>query len=179
MALADGEVTQDEIARLEGLCEALALGPSSREAVVAAARALGSVDLAALIARLRDSELRFALLVDLVDVATADGSIAAGEDAELEALADELGITRGQLAMTRRFVAEQRELGSEPLSREALAAIAGLGIPVAALAVLAPLGVSLAVGLGIAAALGAGSYVSVKWLAGKVRGGGDDPDDRD
>lgn len=169
MAFADGEVTDDEVARIEGMCDDFALSEGSREQVLESARHPSAAELGLILSRMRTSELRFSLLIDLVDIAIADGVVASGEEAELESLADELDITHGQLAMTRRFVLEKRQSKHAQASPETLAGLASVGIPAAALAVLAPLGAPLAAAGGIAAALGVGSFFSVRWLLRKAR----------
>jgi uncharacterized tellurite resistance protein B-like protein len=169
MAFADGEVSGDEVARIESMCDDFELSEGSREQVLESAEHPLAAELGVILARLRTSELRFALLVDLVDIAAADGVVAAGEEAELESLAEELDITHGQLAMTRRYVLELRDTDTEGASPETIAGLASVGVPAAALAVLAPLGAPLAAGIGVAAALGVGSFFSVRWLLRKVR----------
>ena len=170
MAFADGEVSEDELARIESMCDDFELSEGSREQVLESAAHPSAAELGLILSRLRQSELRFALLVDIIDIAIADGVIATGEEAELESLADELDITHGQLAMTRRYVLERRQSKTDEASPETIAGLASVGVPAAALAVMAPLGAPLVAGLGVAAALGVGSFFSVRWLVRKIRG---------
>jgi len=177
MAFADGEVSPEETKRIETMCEDFKLSEGSREQVHESAAKPNAAELGLILSRLRDSELRFALVVDLIDVATADGTVATGEEAELDSLAEELGITHGQLAMFKRYVLERRDSDTDEASPETIAGLASVGVPAAALAVLAPLGAPLAAGIGIAAALGIGSYFSVRWLLRKARGEKQKPDE--
>lgn len=179
MAFADGEVSLEERGRIESMCADLGLGDESREQVIEAAEHPNAAELGMILSRLKTSELRFALMIDLIDVAAADGHIATGEEAELDSLAEELDITRGQLAMSKRYVLERREAKSQEASPETIAGLASVGIPVAALGVLAPLGAPIAAGLGIAAALGIGSFFSIRWLLRRARGDRGDEGDGD
>ena len=172
MALADGTVDDVERERLETLCSTFELskelGDGACDSVIEAAR--NTPDLGDIFSRLTGSELRYALMVDLIDLAVGgDGDIASTEDAELQQFADALEINPSQLAMTKRFVLDRRGQKDTEPTPETLAGLAGVGVPVAALAVMAPLGAPIVAGLGLAAALGIGSFVSVKWLAKRFR----------
>ena len=145
MAFADGEVTADERARLEEMCSDFKLSEGSREQVFDSAEHPNAAELGLILARMKTSELRFALLVDLIDVAIADGTIATGEDAELQSLAEELDITYGQLVMTRRYVVEQRESETDQASPETEAELAEAGVKTSWL----------------------GNFFSLRWLRGK------------
>ena len=174
MALADGRIDDVEEGRLRSLCEQFDLA-ENYAAIISEATA--ATDLEARFQRLTGSELRYSLLVDLLDLAIgADGNIGPEEQVVLEACADELAITNGQLAITKRFVLERRTNGDVKPDSDTLAGLAGVGVPVAALAIVAPLGAPLVAGVGLAAALGVGSFVSVKWLAGKLRPKANEPD---
>lgn len=170
MAFADAEVEESELERLGSLCDGLEMGPESKESVLAAAREPGAVDVDAILDRLRESELRFALMVDVVDIAFADGKLEAAEGAELDRIAERLDIDGSQLGMIRRFVADRRGVDDEPGRDDDSAGLVGVGVPAAALALAAAVGAPLAAAAGIAASLGIGSYLSVKWLAKRARG---------
>lgn len=167
MALADGVIDEVEDARLAALCEQFDL-TDDKDSIVADAK--GTDDLEPVFARLTGSELRYALLVDLIDLAVGDdGDIGSEESDVLDAFADSLSITNGQLALTKRFVLERRTNADADPDPSTIAGLAAVGVPVAAVAVMAPLGAPLAAGLGLAAALGVGSFVSAKWLVKKLR----------
>lgn len=169
MALADGQIDDVEESRLRELCDQFDLTASYAD-IVGDARA--ATELEPLFARLTGSELRYALLVDLIDLAVGDdGDIGPEEARELDVFADALDITNGQLGMTTRFVLERRTNADAEPDADTIAGLAGVGVPIAALAVMAPLGAPLAAGLGLAAALGVGSFVSARWLVRKIRGG--------
>lgn len=173
MALADGQIDDVEKVRLEALCGQFELS-DSYDLVVSAAKTAS--ELAPLFERLSGSELRYSLLVDLIDLAVGDdGDIGVEERKQLEDFAEALSITNGQLAMTTRFVLERRTKEDAEPDADTLAGLAGVGVPIAALAVMAPLGAPIAAGLGLAAALGVGSFVSVKWLYRKLRKPADKP----
>ena len=164
MAFADREVVASEIERLRELCGELEIGEAGTRQVLAAAKSPSDVAIDALVRGLAESELRFALLVDAVDLACADHPLNPSEATEIEHLADVLGITHGQVALVRRYVAERRGLRDESDSGELGAALAAAGVPAAMIAVAGVAGIPLIAGVGLAAALGAGSYAAVKWL---------------
>ena len=169
MAYADHHADDSELARVTEMCDHLELSAVGTEQVLEAARAPDRVGLQTIIERLQSSPLRFALIVDAVDIAYADEKIDPQETAEIESLADRLGINHAQVAMIHRYVSTRRGVETEAeMSTDMVAGLAAAGIPLAALALATIAGVP-AVGVGIGAALGVGSYFSVRWLARRLK----------
>jgi uncharacterized tellurite resistance protein B-like protein len=137
MAQADGRISDTELLRLGQLCQHLGLSESGTERVLSAAGAPDRSAIGAILERLRDSALRFAVVVDAVDVAWADGRIDPAEAREVEALADRLGVTRSQVAMIQRYVAGRRNTATVDQTRELAAGLSATGIPIAALSLAA------------------------------------------
>lgn len=175
MAYADEDTDGRELERVRDLCETLQLSQENTERVIAVASGEQTPDTAAIFERMRKSELRFAFMVDAIDIAYADDEIVAAEAEELEALAARLGISDGQLAMLRRYVeARTNHETKDPEANRAVATgLASAGIPAAALGVAAAAGAPLVAGLGVAAALGVGSFVSIRWLLKRKKKPGD------
>jgi uncharacterized tellurite resistance protein B-like protein len=169
MAYADHHADDSELARVTEMCEHLEISAEGIEKVLAAARDPDRIALDGIIDRLKTSALRFALLVDAIDVAYADEKIDPQETAEIESLADRLGVNHAQVAMIHRYVSTRRGLSSDDeVSKDIVTGLVAAGIPLATLAMATIAGVP-AVGVGIGAALGVGSYFSVRWLAKRLR----------
>ena len=184
MAFADQVVDDAEIARIRDLCTELQLSPAGTDRVLAAARAPLDKEIIAVVERLAHSDLRFALLVDIIDIAYADDTITDEEEAEIEHLAEKLHIDTGQIALVRRYVASKRNLPEgEGHDNELAAPIAGAAVAATA-ALAASFGLPLVAGLGLAAAFGAGGFATVRSIVHHFRehdgrGGRDDHDKND
>lgn len=174
MVHVDQSIDDRELARVRSLGRTLAVPETEVE------RIIGGIgehkgEVAAHLDTLRTSELRFALMVDALDIAYADDEIVPDEATELRLLARSLDISDSQLAMLRRYVESRtgREdtAATEAANEQLKAGLAGAGVPVAALAVATGLGAPLLAGVGVAAALGVGSYQAVKWLLRRRRDG--------
>ncbi len=171
MAFADHDASDDELNQVRRLCRHMELSPDGADKVLAAARDPDGTAVDAILERLRPSDLRFALLVDAIDIAFTDREIVPSEAAEIDALAKRLDIPAAQVALLRKYV--QAKLNAPPddpeATEKAAAALVGAGIPAAGLAVATVIGAPLVAGAGVAAALGVGSYVSVRWLLRRAR----------
>ncbi len=137
MARADGGIDDTELLRLGQLCQHLGLSQSGTERVLATAGARDRITVDALLDRLRDSDLRFAVLVDAFDIAWADDRIDPAKAQPVEQLAARLGITPSQISMIRRYVAGRRNPATVDQTRELAAGLSATGIPIAALAIAA------------------------------------------
>jgi len=186
LARADGTLGPEERARLTEAIARCDLNPADAAAAQAALDA--PLDLEAVCAPLRGSQTRYALYLDAVGLALADGVLAPEEEEALAALRERLGL-QGYEAEALQKVAESLhglkargpDAATTARTREALARLAAVGIPVGAAAVsgtvqglsgaalasgLAALGLGLGVtgGIGVCILLGFASYAGVKWL---------------
>lgn len=162
MAFADNQVDDAELACVRDLCGQLQLSDADTSRVVDAARAPDRVAIDAILGRLRQSSLRFALMVDAIEVAFADEQLVPAEALEIVALSERLGLTDPQVRLIERYVSDRRTATTVDSVRELAAGLAAAGVPVSALA--------MANGSrgdnpsSVAASLGVGRYGSVKWL---------------
>lgn len=140
-----------------------------------------------------DPELRYALLLNLVEVAWANDLIGATQTQLLELARISLAVTEAQYAAIANFAAELRSVRlrglddrkAAEITSHAAAGLAAVGVPLAAVYVsgsviglkaagitagLAALGLGLgmATGLGVVALLGAGAYFGVRALLGSA-----------
>ncbi len=164
MAAADNKTSEEELERLREMCNALKISKEGTQRVLDTARDPDEHILDDILERLGSSQMRYALLVDAISVARADGRFETAESDEVMTLADKLEIPRAQAILVYRYVATWRKKGKGPSDAKTTAKLIGAGIPAAALAVTAAAGAPLVAGVGLAAALGVSSYVSVKWL---------------
>ena len=196
MAAADGTTAGSEFEKMRELCKALGLGPAETGQVIAALEDPDTVRIGEVAGRLGSSQLRFALMTDLLFMAHADGDYCEAERAEIRELSHALNVSDAQLAALEKYVlavlkASRAEgIGGEvfkKLGGEVAASLAAAAIPIAAVAVsgtwfglsaagisagLAALGLGLGMtcGVGAVAGIGVASYISVRWLYRRVVG---------
>ena len=190
LCMADGAVSDDEVANLRTLCASMQVSGKHIGTVLGAAEEPDSDAVRACLRTLSGSELRFTFITDLFLLAHADGVIDKDEQREIDGMAEALGLTDEQVGSIREYVnALNRAMGSDAVDKsdlkdlgaEAAAGLAGAGVPIAAVGAagsvagfsaagitsgLAALGMGFGMlsGIGTAVAIGAGSYMGVKYL---------------
>lgn len=166
MAFADADADERELGRVRDMCKDLELSPEGVDRVISAATNDHDETIDAALDRLSSSDLRYALLIDALDIAYADDEVVESEAAELEALAQRLGISHVQLAQLRRYVGVRTDHDetSDEANEQVAKGLAAAGVPAAALGIATLVGAPVVAGLGAAAALGVGSYMSVRYL---------------
>lgn len=138
MAGADGNVTTEEIYAIRALSLHFVLGPESRGRVMAACTA-SSQEMEQVIRGFADSALKYSLLLDLANMAWADGELKEAEEAEILRLGGLMQVESGQIKALLGFA---ETLSKNPDSKQveaALKAVESAGIPHSALAVSATL----------------------------------------
>jgi len=192
---ADGEVSDEEILKLREICKSVELSSKSIGNVIAAAEGLSDSELTEILDRLKKSDLKFTLLSDMIFLAYVDDDYDEYENQYIEGIAKQLKIKKDQLEAIKKYVNAVRKAQNSKDTKESLkelggdvaASLATTGVPIAAVAVsgsvfglsatgitsgLAALGMGLGMttGIGVVAALGAGSYFGVRWLYKKATG---------
>lgn len=189
LAFADGALDKDELQLLIDLVDLEGLSPAGRQMVVQAivtpptfADALAPLAPA-------DDEVRYALMLNLLEVAWANDLLAPEQDALLRAAQAALGISDEQYRALWRFVRElravqlrgQNDSVAAQATRAAVAGVAAAGVPIAVVYVsgsviglsaagitsgLAALGLGLGMvpGIGVAVLLGTGVFLGVRAL---------------
>lgn len=196
MVAADHEVSQAEEAQFRRFLAEHEVPEEIAAEVIA--RLHDPADPTELVRELRESPCRFSLYLDALALAWADQEVVARERELLESLRDALRIAPDEAQVLEEFFLAAREVADADeeageASRErlqaALSRVAGIGVPVAAVAAsgsvpgltaagvvsgLTALGFGLGMvpGIGTALLLGFGSYRAVKWLMS--REGGDE-----
>lgn len=192
MASVDGEVTDDEIAQLREFCKDAGLSGGAIGRVVASTEAPDNVRVEEVISRLSESDLKFTLLTDLLFLAHADEEVDAEEEDRIDEIAAELNIEQERLEAIRKYVSavvEARNSDAEKnlgeAAANALANVAGAGVPIGAVAAagtsglsaagmtsgLAALGLGLGMagGIGAVALLGIGAYTGVHAIYNRIK----------
>jgi hypothetical protein len=177
MAYAEHGCGDQELEQLRELCAAFEVSEFGAEVVVAAAQGPDQIRIDEIMGRLRESELRYALITDALFLAVADAG--AAEAGEIEALAKALDVNPAQTQLIRKYVETQKPSekggnGHNPAAKkraELGPSIEGAGVPLAAVGLTAMLGAPLDAGVSLAAWLGLDSFASVRWLAGRLGSG--------
>ena len=187
MALADGSIGPGELRRLKEALDQCALSPEDPPEAKAAMTA--TADLEEVCEKLRGSPTRFALYLDALSLALDDGGVEPGEEKVLAELRQRLGLQDYEAEGLKQVAESLHELKGQDhpsdaaveRSKEALARLAAVGVPVGAAVLsgsvqglsgaalasgLAALGFGLGMagGVGVCLLLGFASYKGVKWL---------------
>jgi len=111
IATADRQATEEELSHLEALCDAAGLSAEQKQTIVAAADELTGEDLTRCLDILKNSELRYSLLADLMAFAKADQDYSEAEAASIHKIADYLGVNREQYEALDQFAEKAAEEG--------------------------------------------------------------------
>src|SRR3954469_13692497 len=103
IATADREASEEEIAHIEQLCDAAQLSQQQKEYVVRAATELTGEDLRHCLDVLKNSELRYSLVTDLIAFAKADGNYSGEEEKKIQEMAKYLGVGEKQFSLLDQF----------------------------------------------------------------------------
>ena len=104
LATADHSASPEEIEFLETLADSAGVSPEQRESVVKAATEISGKELSECIEILKNSDLRFSLLTDLISFAKSDNHYSDEEKAVIKRMADELKINDEQFSLLDQFV---------------------------------------------------------------------------
>lgn len=192
LAAIDKEVSDEELEALGKLCKFLALPADTTATVLAFAKEPDHTAVRDALLRLRDSPLRFTLIMDMVSLAYADGRYDLDERKQVRGLAAVLLVTEAEVDKAedsvRTFnaeVAADQDAPAQEQAVETLAQVAAAGVPAATVLALSAaqgggglalaagfkalaLGTGLVPGVGIAVGLGLGSYYGVHYLYRRV-----------
>jgi uncharacterized tellurite resistance protein B-like protein len=193
LAAADRDIEKDEVAATFETLDTAGMSESAR-------RRIHSFLLSpppfeenlAVIAGGRSAELRYGLMLAMMEVALSDGDLTAEEKGLLQRAASRLSVTQDQLTAIEKFVREVQRIRNRGIAdnyafealKSAMAGLGGVGVPLAAvyfsgavigfsaagitsgLAALG-LGFGMVPGIGVAIALGAGIFIGTRWFLGR------------
>ena len=104
LATADQSATQQELDHLSALADAAEISAEQKSMVMRAAKEITPEELKKCLSILRNSELRFSLVAELISFAKSDGNYNEEERSNIEALASELGVNEKQFTLLDSFV---------------------------------------------------------------------------
>jgi uncharacterized tellurite resistance protein B-like protein len=113
IAAADRSVSEEEIEFLNLLSEAAALSPDARQEVLQVAQTPSAINVQKCLDVLKQSDLRFSFVTDVMSFAKADGQLDAEEEQKIRQMAQYLGINQQQFVALEQFVNKAGEAGAK------------------------------------------------------------------
>ena len=104
IATADRIASEEELEYIQALADSAELSDQQKEAVQRAATELSGEELKNCLDNLKNSELRFSLITDLIAFAESDQNYTAEEKASIEKMAQQLNINKQQFSLLDQFV---------------------------------------------------------------------------
>jgi uncharacterized tellurite resistance protein B-like protein len=128
IATADHSATAEEIEYMMGLADSAGLSDTQKKAVERAATEMTGEELKRCLDILRDSDLKFSLVTDLISFAKSDGSYSEKEQGNVEKISQYLGINQQQFNLLDQFVNRTAEVQAEPEEIEKPGFLSKLGL---------------------------------------------------
>jgi uncharacterized tellurite resistance protein B-like protein len=128
IATADREASEEEIAHIEHLCDAAQLSQQQKEYVVRAATELTGEDLTHCLDVLKNSELRYSLVTDLIAFAKADGNYSGEEEKKVQEIAKYLGVGEKQFSLLDQFTDRAAASDAPPEQKAQPSFLSSLGL---------------------------------------------------
>ncbi|HEU4607026.1 MAG TPA: TerB family tellurite resistance protein [Chitinophagaceae bacterium] len=109
IATADREASQEELEYIAALCDAAALSEPQKTSVVRAATELSGKELTQCLDILKNSELKYSLVTDLMAFAKADNNYSEEEQEDISEIAEYLGVNQHQFSLLNQFADKATE----------------------------------------------------------------------
>ncbi len=103
LATADRQASEEELQQVEALCNAAQLSSAQKEAVLQAATELSGEELNRCLDILKNSELRYSLVADLMTFAKADNDYSEPEKQYIQKISNYLGVNQQQFSLLNQF----------------------------------------------------------------------------
>lgn len=110
LATADRQATEEELEYMNALCESADLSEAETHKVLAAAHDSSEQHLKNNLETLRNSELRFSLITDLITFAKADQSYSESEQQYVQQIASQLDVDQKQFSLLNEYSDEASRL---------------------------------------------------------------------
>lgn len=183
IATADRQATQEEIEYLDALGDTAGLSDEQKEAVSQIAQGISPDDLKQCLDVLKNSDLKYSLITDIIAFAKSDANYSDAEKTNIDNIAQYLGVNEEQVSALHQFVNKAAESGQSPedVSQHGFLDSLGLGnvfgnsgLTKNILGVAGPmlLGALLSRGLGGRHSSGGGGLGGMLGSAGGMLGGG-------
>jgi len=129
IATADHKADEDEIHYLEALADTAGITTAQKTAVVKAATELSGEELSRCLEILKNSDLRFSLLTDLMNFAKSDQNYSENEQQQVQQIASQLNINEQQFSLLDQFVEKtsHSEVKPEEINKPGFLESLGLG----------------------------------------------------
>ena len=128
IATADHAATQEEIEYIMALADSANLSDNQKAAVARAAKELTGEELKKCLDVLRTSDLKYSLVTDLITFAESDKNYSEEEKANVEKIAQYLGINQQQFSLLDQFVQKTTETQPAPEEIQKPSFLSGLGL---------------------------------------------------
>jgi uncharacterized tellurite resistance protein B-like protein len=128
IATADHMADEQEISYLENLCEAANLPEDQVQQVTVSARDTTGEGLTRHLDTLKNSELKYSLVTDMIAFARSDGSYHQAEKEQIEKVAQHLGVNQQQFALLDQFTEKAAASGAPPEEKMSPDFLGSLGI---------------------------------------------------
>jgi len=104
LATADRQASDEELQYLTALCDAADISEPQKEAVIRASTELSGEELKNCLNILKNSDLRFSLVTDLIAFAKADDSYGEEEQQKIKEISQYLGVDENQFSLLEEFL---------------------------------------------------------------------------
>ena len=103
IATADRQASEEEMQYIEALCNAADISETQKEAVMRAASELSGEELKKCLDILKNSDLKYSLVTDIIAFAKADNNYAAEEQKRVEEISQYLDVNQDQFSLLNEF----------------------------------------------------------------------------
>ena len=114
IATADRQATQEEMEYLDALADTAGLSPEQKEAVSQIAQGISPDDLRQCLDVLKNSDLKYSLITDIIAFAKSDANYSDAEKDNIDKIAQYLGVNQEQVSALHQFVNKTAESGQSP-----------------------------------------------------------------
>lgn len=126
MATPEDQASEEEVAFLDDLCEEAELSSQDRERVIGEARNPSNDGFREYLDELKQSELKYSFVVDIISFAKADGEYTEAEKERIHRMAEKLGLTIEQYEALYEYVDKAEKAENEDASQETFLEKTGL-----------------------------------------------------
>jgi uncharacterized tellurite resistance protein B-like protein len=109
LATADRQATEEELEYITGLCQSASLSPQQSASVQQAAASLSEQELQRCLDVLKNSELKYSLVADLMSFAKADNDYSEEEEQNIQKISKYLGVNQQQFTALDQFSKQTTE----------------------------------------------------------------------
>ncbi len=128
IATADKEASEEEMVYLTALADSVGLSEEQKEIVLRAAKDMSGEELVSALDILKTTDLRYALIADLISFAESDRNLTPEEKDNIEKIAEQLDITQQQFSLLDQFVKRTNSLQPPPEKISSPGFLSALGL---------------------------------------------------